>query len=129
MSPAPHFGSLSNLLAAVSTLDLGHASGRRTAATVEHRGSTWIVSWETTPERLIEFCEFVLAGGSAVERVTPSGRRALSDRAGEPEHLYLYEGSIGGGTRVASQDSLESACCGMIQPRGTECAACGEIVA
>ena len=128
MNDVPHFAGLSDLLAAVPELDLSHYDGGRPAATFHLLGTTWTVTWDTYPSRLIEFCEHVLAGGKIHERQTKNGR-ALSDRPGKPDRLYIYEVSDVSSREQQARKTPSTVCCDMVQPSGSECAYCGEVVA
>lgn len=128
MSRAPHFKDISDLLTAVPDLDLGHDRGMTTAATFDWRGTTWVVTWETYPDRLIDFCQHLLNGGEVHERQTGSGP-ALSDRPGRPDRLYIYpwlHDAVGRRDRGPAPPTTK--CCGIAQPAGSECAFCGESV-
>lgn len=125
----PHFDDVGDLLAAVSDLDLGHDRGMRPAATFDWRGTRWTVTWETFPERLVEFCQHVLGGGEVHERRTGSGP-ALSDRPGRPDRLYIYPWLHGAARpRDRGVPAATTKCCGVAQPEGSECPYCGEVVA
>ena len=125
MNSAPHFEDVGGLLAAVPDLDLGHDRGMTTAATFDWRGTRWVVTWETYPERLSEFCRHVLAGGEVHERRTASGP-ALSDRAGRPDRLYIYPWLHDAvRPRDRGPATATTTCCDVAQPTGSECAYCG----